>query len=205
MPVPTITTPVNAPSPFHGSPMPMPTPAPHSRPSPRRPEDDLPPFPIRNVTPSPSHPPYEIPPDNYIPYADDAESISIPPPHEFQEPVTPLDRTPPIAGQPLSEESEPNPLYIRGRDYAYRDERTRQPVTSTAALGGLGSPQSRTSTHISQFELIAPPRSHSAKNPKSYHEEFRQGIMRSQTPVETQRPITPMRPSSRMNVSVLAI
>ena len=199
LPVPTITTPVNAPSPFHSTP--TPTPAPPSRPASRRPNDDLPPLPVRNSSSSPVHPPYQIPPDNYIPYAEEAELISLPPPHELNPPLTPVDRTPLVEERSLHEDPEPNPSYVHARDFAYH-EQDRQPENHPAALGGLSSPQSRTSTHISQFELIAPPRSQSARNNGIYREDPRQSIIRTQTPSEPRRPVTPMRPSSRMDVSI---
>ncbi|KAK7680381.1 hypothetical protein QCA50_016621 [Cerrena zonata] len=198
LPVPTITTPVNAPSPFHATS--SPSPAPPSRPASRRPDHDLPPLPIRNTAPSPVHPPYEVPPDNYIPYAEDVESISLPPPHEFRGSMTPIDRTPSVAEQLLDDESEQNPSYVRTRDFAYNDERDRQPMNPPVTLGGIGSPQSRTSTQISQFELIAPPRSHSAKNPRPPREEPHPSHIRPQTPIVPGRSTTPMRPSSRMGM-----
>ncbi|KAK7034034.1 hypothetical protein VNI00_012465 [Paramarasmius palmivorus] len=108
------------------------------------------PIPVYTTPPSPSATSHRSrstvpPPDNYIPFQDANEFISLPPPHEMSIPV-------PASG----------PVVIPSR----RD----QPATAAAAgssrglTGFLGTPRamsdvSRGSTRISQFDIVSPPRS----------------------------------------------
>ncbi|CAL1710226.1 unnamed protein product [Somion occarium] len=197
LPVPTMTTPVNAPSPFHAPS--SPSPVSNVNQQYRRSDGDPVPIPIRNVAPSPIHPPVEVPPDNFIPYADRDETISIPPPHEFQRSPTPIERSPSVAESTLPRVPEPNAASIRSRDFAYDSARDHEAIGHP--VYGIGSPQSRTSTHISQFEIIAPPRSSSTVNERRHRDDFQQGSSyRSQSSASgPRRPMTPVRTPSRMD------
>lgn len=126
------------------------------------------------------HPRYEIPPDNWIPYApnNDTSSINLPPPHEMSRPVSPVEPSPtqseafplpppsigsretiiPIApSTPGSRRDAPRiyapSISVRSRDYAYptAPSHTRPPTT------GIMSPQSRTSTRISEYDIVGRP------------------------------------------------
>lgn len=176
LPVPTVATPTNAPSPSHERPSPPPSPPPIPVPDPNRSEDPIP-IPIHEAPHSPVHPPYFEPPDNWIPYAkdNDVSSIEIPPPHEFIRPVSPvvepsparseapLPVAPPVPEKPSMpsyprDEPRQDARYdpsVRSRDYAYNAASTsyKPPPPSS-----MRSPQSRTSTRISEYDIVAPPR-----------------------------------------------
>lgn len=181
-PIPTVTTPINAPSPSHERPPPPPeSPAPLPIPEPGR-GDDLLPIPIREAPPSPSHPPYSIPPQNWVPLVRDGDvtTLDIPPPHEFEGPISPLDPSPmdyepPISALPhesgpsdinINEERKPLPYEpsVRSRDYAYAAGSSRPPPSVS-----IRSPQSRTSTRISEYDLVGPPK---------FERTYRQGVDR---------------------------
>ncbi|KAI0752548.1 hypothetical protein C8Q80DRAFT_1267081 [Daedaleopsis nitida] len=169
LPVPTIVTPLNAPSPSHsraGTPVGIPVP----HPAPRSLDDGQisAPIPIYEPVPSPVHPPVEIPPDGYIPYADRAEEIYLPPPHELSRPVSPVSPTP--ASAPAlhpSQSSHPGPSRAsdygaRTRDYAYDTSIPPEgvPITGTRSSESKAmSPLSKASTNISQFDLVGAPSS----------------------------------------------
>ncbi|KAI0088350.1 hypothetical protein BDY19DRAFT_906841 [Irpex rosettiformis] len=217
LPVPTLTTPVNAPSPSHAryipppsslhtrqAPPPSPQPLPIPEPQPRQrdssgrtsaPRDDyIHPIPIHEAPPSPVHPHINVLPDNFIPYArdNDVSSIVMPPPHELSRPVSPVDASPARSDIPLPVpppghvQVDPSPLgsresiipiapgtsasqnrrtiprayesSMRSRDYAY-------PTAPTASVSshlqppttGMNSPQSRTSTRISEYDILGRP------------------------------------------------
>ncbi|KAH9925032.1 uncharacterized protein BXZ73DRAFT_50137, partial [Epithele typhae] len=111
LPVPTLTTPVNAPSPSYSradTPAGMPIPY-------RAPRDldmgEVPaPIVIHERAPSPIHPPVDIPPDGWIPYAS-GEQIILPPPHELSRPVSPVSSVAPSLA-PRSRSVEPPPPTI---------------------------------------------------------------------------------------------
>ncbi|TCD66288.1 hypothetical protein EIP91_001579 [Steccherinum ochraceum] len=187
LPVPTIVTPVAAPSPFHSqrSPSPAPVPGPssrrqsrsQSRAEQRRSEPlDRPPIPIYNAPPSPSHPPYDILPDNFIPSANDLGEFELPPPHELSRPVTPASPNPslpesilPVA-PPVQETLMAAPAAsVRSRDFAYNNRTNPSISDSLKPRGppGTFSPQSRTSTRISEFDILGPSRSGSRGGPRS--------------------------------------
>ncbi|KAI0329765.1 hypothetical protein GY45DRAFT_1371297 [Cubamyces sp. BRFM 1775] len=161
LPIPTLTTPLNMPSPSHSqATTPAPPPKPSSRPPPRivRPEDVPPPIPIQEPIPSPVHPTTAIPPDSWIPYEDPSGEISLPPPHELSRPVTPA------SALPVSASGEPPPPIITSEEirsqpdrYLYSHANTSQSGPSSRYnLNRPFSPQSKASTNISQFELVAP-------------------------------------------------
>ena len=179
LPIPTVTTPMNAPSPSHERPSST-SPPPLQVPDPARSEDPIP-IPMHEAPPSPSHPAYVQPPDNWIPYVKDSDSIDIPPPHEFSRPVSPVDPPSPRSEHtlpPLPHEDvpssinineEPKPVRyepsVRSRDYAYSAGPSRGPPPSLS----IRSPQSRTSTRISEFDLVGPPK---------FERTYRQGVDR---------------------------
>lgn len=126
------------------------------------------PIPMRNRSPSVSHRSIVLPPDGYIPTLGKNNSILLPPPHELSFLVPPIGAE---INQP--EESQREPATII-RDYAYlgsmkhgtvgsqgntRDDdagtvfgsmiRGKVPTVSTVSMG---------STHISQLDLVSPPR-----------------------------------------------
>lgn len=126
------------------------------------------PISVRNRSPSISHRSIILPPDGYIPTLGENNSILLPPPHELSNPVPPIGAE---INQP--EESQREPATVI-RDYAYpvsmkygtvgsqgntRDDdagtvfgsmiRGKVPTVSTVSMG---------STHISQLDLVSPPR-----------------------------------------------
>lgn len=153
LPVPTMTTPLNMPSPSHsrsGTPVVMPYPS--SRPVGA---GDVPtPIPIHNPVPSPMHPALDIPPDGWVPYENADGEIPLPPPHELSRPVTPRSVSP--APPPEAQAPAPPP-----RDYLYANTNASQsgPIGGgrpTPNIYRPFSPQSKASTSISQFDLVAP-------------------------------------------------
>lgn len=179
LPVPTITTPTGLPSPSHAAPSPGPAPVresdpryfrAHSRAQSRAEQQrmepvDRAPTPIHQAPLSPSHPPYEVLPDNYIPYANASGDITMPPPHELSRPVTPTTPNPslpetilPVA-PPSQETLVPAPS-VRSRDFAYGHRTNPSFLDSIRHRGppGTMSPQSRTSTRISEFDILGPAR-----------------------------------------------
>lgn len=166
LPVPTIVTPINAPSPSHsraGTPVGMPIP----HPAPRSLDNGasvFAPIPIHEPAPSPVHPPVDIPPDGYIPYADREEQIYLPPPHELSRPITPAE---PPAPAPVMHPVQPSQASTsgahdpdaRGRIYAYSSSVPSEGVPRTRSSASKPmSPQSKASTTISQFDLVGAPK-----------------------------------------------
>lgn len=158
-------------------------------PAPRTNADPVP-IPVHEAPRSPMHPHYDIPPDNWIPYAgkgDDVSSIMLPPPHEFSRPVSPVDpsparseaplpplppQTPPIPIPPRAEtsRSDPSTRYatsVRSRDFAYGGAPVAYKPPPPPSV--MRSPQSKTSTRISEFDLVAPPK---------FERIYRQGVDR---------------------------
>lgn len=169
LPVPTLVTPLNVPSPSHSradTPLGMPV----AHPPPRSLDDGEvpPPVPIHERAPSPAHPPVDIPPDGWIPLATGPnEEIFLPPPHELSRPVTPVSPTPPPPpilqpaepSQPAASSSAmPPPPQLISRDYPEIPPGGVSLTRSSASTRPL-SPQSKASTTISQFDITnAPPR-----------------------------------------------
>ncbi|KAI0672122.1 hypothetical protein C8Q78DRAFT_1068743 [Trametes maxima] len=156
LPVPTLTTPVNVPSPSHSraeSVVPMPV----ADPPPPLSEGDVPPpIPISEPQPSPVHPPMIIPPDNWIPYEDANGQIALPPPHELSRPVSPA-FTPPPPPAPVLQTSTPQESHLHPRNYIYANPNASQSGTMSRSNSNRPlSPLSKASTSISQFELVAP-------------------------------------------------
>ena len=183
LPVPTVTTPINAPSPSHERPSPPPeSPSPLPIPAPGHGNEPLP-IRVHEAPPSPSHPPYAIPPPNWIPLAKDGDvtTIDLPPPHEMGEPLSPVEPSPMRSETmlpPLPHESGPSDINIneepipipyepsvRSRDYAYPAGSSRGLAPSVS----IRSPQSRTSTRISEYDIVLPPK---------YERTYRQGVDR---------------------------
>ncbi|KIP07740.1 hypothetical protein PHLGIDRAFT_127424 [Phlebiopsis gigantea 11061_1 CR5-6] len=179
LPIQTVTTPINAPSPSHDRPPPPDSPS-LPIPEPARSEDPLP-IPFHEAPPSPSHPAYHMPPDNWVPLSRDGEAIPVPPPHEFSRPVSPVDPSPAHSQLPLPPlphedmpssidiNEDPKPVRyepsVRSRDYAYGAGSSRGPPPSLS----IRSPQSRTSTRISEYDLVGPPK---------FERTYRQGVDR---------------------------
>ncbi|OJT03678.1 hypothetical protein TRAPUB_5706 [Trametes pubescens] len=112
------------------------------------------PIPIHNPVPSPMHPALDIPPDGWVPYENADGEIPLPPPHELSRPVTPRSVSP--APPPEAQAPAPPP-----RDYLYANTNASQsgPIGGgrpTPNIYRPFSPQSKASTSISQFDLVAP-------------------------------------------------
>ncbi|KAI0038675.1 hypothetical protein FA95DRAFT_1187647 [Auriscalpium vulgare] len=136
---------------------------------------------VRNTSPSLQHRPISVPPDNWIPTAQDTLgdgrlSIYLPPPHEMVEP--PRGPTEPIIvvatpqGSPsVLAQSMPPPGEIQRRDYAYNNPRSA-PTLSTSAIpqhiAKAASQNSRGSTHLSEYELLAPVDGQPAPGPSGF-------------------------------------
>jgi hypothetical protein len=126
------------------------------------------PISVRNRSPSISHRSIVLPPDGYIPTLGENNSILLPPPHELSNPIPPIGAE---INQPEERQREAATII---RDYAYpgsmkhgtvgsqgntRDDdvgtvfgsmiRGKVPTISTVSMG---------STHISQLDLVSPPR-----------------------------------------------
>ncbi|KAI0366560.1 hypothetical protein BV20DRAFT_951950 [Pilatotrama ljubarskyi] len=158
LPVPTLTTPLNAPSPSHSR-VDISTPMPRPSSRPVRSGDVPPPIPIQEPLASPAHPPVNIPPDGWIPYENPSGEISLPPPHELSRPVTPRSMSPaPPADAPAPpQSSRTQDAQMRPRDYLYANPNASQSGTvSRSNTYRPFSPQSKASTSISQFDLVAP-------------------------------------------------
>ena len=104
LPVPTIVTPVNAPSPSHSrADTPAGIPIPHPAPRSLDGGEVAPPIIIHEPQPSPLHSPVSIPPDGWIPEVSSVDGrIRLPPPHELAEPLSPAStvRTAPLPPAP---------------------------------------------------------------------------------------------------------
>lgn len=159
LPFPSLVTPLSAPSPSHAPPSPEPIPVSNSNGSRQYRANDEPihPIPIHPPAPSPSHPPTSMLPDNFIPYANSTEDITLPPPHELVQdlsrpvsPATPT-RSPPTRGLSAA---PADPSALRTRDYAYTNDHD-QFVPSNPSVPF--SPQSKTSTRISDYDLVSRP------------------------------------------------
>ncbi|KIJ63436.1 hypothetical protein HYDPIDRAFT_113453 [Hydnomerulius pinastri MD-312] len=156
LPVPTLVTPLPVRSPSHDTRTPSP---------PRDPgePETIHPIPIR---PSPiiPHHPVDVPHDGWIPRADSRTSyIPVPPPHELQQPVpaTPSTITTDLhdGGRPSHSHSHRHPPEsssyppIRTRDYAYQASAPAVPIQRPRTPSII----SRSSTHVSQYDLVSAP------------------------------------------------
>lgn len=112
------------------------------------------PIPIR-PSPTMATQPVSIPiDDGWIPRADSRTSyISMPHPHELQRPVSPSPSSAATESQARRQTPQqaptPVPPPVRSRDYAYQTS-----VPPPIPLGHTPSVASRTSTHISQYDLV---------------------------------------------------
>ncbi|OSX58428.1 hypothetical protein POSPLADRAFT_1154155, partial [Postia placenta MAD-698-R-SB12] len=175
-------SPIAAPSPIRppsrppaATPEPIPIQDPGRSRSRVRNEGPIVPVPVHNPVPSPSHPPVDVPPDNYIPYMSSDHIMALPPPHELARPVAPRSPSPGAARDDpgvrsrddlgvrsrddLGVRSRDDPG-VRSRDFAYAHDAA--PAQMQRAIPNAPfSPQSRTSTNISQYDLV------SARNARS--------------------------------------
>ncbi|KAI0942943.1 hypothetical protein AcV7_002224 [Taiwanofungus camphoratus] len=142
------------------APRPPATPDPVPVPDPsriRHPGDDqIRPVPIHDPAPPPSHPPVDIPADSWIPYMDRESGMFIHPPRELSRSASPRapGSPPPDAHAPAPAQEAGYEPSVRSRDFAYaqRSEPAPPPRLGVAAPF---SPQSRTSTNISQYDLVS--------------------------------------------------
>ncbi|KAH7919799.1 hypothetical protein BV22DRAFT_1050814 [Leucogyrophana mollusca] len=155
LPVPTIVTPIPVPSPSH-APRPGFTPPPDS-PTEEGPET-IRPIPYRPGPSSPLRRSPDIPPDGWIPRQDARNAyIPVPPPHELSQPVPPspsshshdLERRP--SQSAIYSRADPDYPPVRTRDYAYQAPPLQVPRTGTPSI------VSRSSTHVSQYDLVSAP------------------------------------------------
>jgi len=165
------------------TPEPLPVPDPGSSRSRSRNNNPIVPIPIHNASSSPSHPAFEIPPDNYIPYMDRDNGIALPPPHELSRPVTPRSPSPPLANAAPRSQQVIYQQPVRSHDFAY--SQGIAPVQpGNAGPHAPFSPQSRTSTNISQYDLLSARNERSGNSSRTAAEAlagFRQ-IFRPTTP-----------------------
>ncbi|KAI0072914.1 hypothetical protein K474DRAFT_1711190 [Panus rudis PR-1116 ss-1] len=194
LPVPTLTTPVNAPSLFHSRPTPSPGPNQESN-NERNSQGDIRPIPVHNAPVSPMHPPVDIPPDGYVPFADDDNNISIPPAHEFERPVSPM-MSPAASARERSLPVLPPQGPIYTRDYAQVAGDYPSMLDPTSIPRAPSSPQSRTSTNISQMSILNAPRGRQPMHDGSSQETTDSGYHPRLVPVP-ERSRTPVRPPSR--------
>ncbi|EPQ50725.1 hypothetical protein GLOTRDRAFT_123532 [Gloeophyllum trabeum ATCC 11539] len=177
MPFPTLTTPVNPPSPHHAPPSPLP----------RSPEV-IQPIPVYTVGATPPHPPVAIPPDGWVPAAarlgpGGEPQIPLPPPHEMGgAAMMPHEMGGATTTTPRSQAprhlhgAQEDSFYIprarpavprsdvRPRDYAYaggqgQGQYAEAPPNVLRVPNSPPRPASRTSTRISDFEIVSAPAS----------------------------------------------
>ena len=109
------------------------------------------PVPLRNQAPSPRRSDVQLPTDGWIPTADRAHFISMPPPHAMSSDADS------IMSRALP--SEPSPV-IRTRDFAFDPPRDppRDIPQRPNSLDSQGSTNhSKASTSVSQLDLVSPP------------------------------------------------
>ena len=194
LPVPTITTPLRAPSPSHAPPPPEPVPVPGSSAARQHYDANEPihPIPIHNPVPSPSHPPVSIPPDNFIPYANSTDEILLPPPHELSRPVSPASSTHSLL--PDSRAPLPGPSNdVRNHDFAYPSGNVPfVPSHQGVSAPGPFSPQSKASTRLSDYDLVNKP---SEARPSSRESSALERLMHPSRTLQTvvERAATPGR------------
>lgn len=120
------------------------------------------PIPVQNQARSPRRPDIQLPPDGWIPTADQARFISVPPPHELQrtpEPMSVTDADSIVSRPPASESSSA----IRTRDFAF--EPPRDVPRRPSSLDSQGSTNhSKASTSVSQLDLVSPPHTTAGRN-----------------------------------------
>lgn len=131
--------------------MPLPEPrqstGPQSWPAPpsRTDEEGWPrPTPIPTASPVPHHPPFSIVPDNWVPFTNEDNGISMPPPHE-------LSRLPPALGQ-------------AGGDPRERPGSRQEMSGHRRAVSPRSMTESLPSTHISDFDILSAPRRSSGRD-----------------------------------------
>ncbi|EED78784.1 predicted protein [Postia placenta Mad-698-R] len=157
-------SPIAAPSPIRppsrppaATPEPIPIQDPGRSRSRVRNEGPIVPVPVHNPVPSPSHPPVDVPPDNYIPYMSSDHIMTLPPPHELARPVAPRSPSPGAARDDPGVRSRDD-LGVRSRDFAYAHDGAPAQAQTHRAFSNPNapfSPQSRTSTNISQYDLVS--------------------------------------------------
>ncbi|KDQ59955.1 hypothetical protein JAAARDRAFT_637570 [Jaapia argillacea MUCL 33604] len=173
LPRATLTTPLRLDSPHHAPPSPTPPPGQLFN-QPQHPEVIR----LRNNEQSPISPTHSrshsIPPDGWIPHVDpDVDSsrpIPIPPPYRLSRPLSPTTSRRREMPEPIVFPN-PEPSGVRVRDYAFRgterDAYRPPPVggagdsSTTANLAPPFRPSSRTSTRVSDYDLVSPPRTSS--------------------------------------------
>ena len=146
LPTPSHIIPVRVHTPSHGHRSPSP---PHELDEP----ETIRPIPIRPSPVTPTRPNSVPLDDGWIPRADSRTSyIHMPHPHELQQPVpSPSSAATELQDRRRTPQSEPTPVRppVRSRDYAYQ---TFAPPPIPP--GHVPSTASRTSTHISQYDLV---------------------------------------------------
>ncbi|EJF59865.1 hypothetical protein DICSQDRAFT_181647 [Dichomitus squalens LYAD-421 SS1] len=213
LPVPTMATPLNLPSPSHSRAQ-TPTGMPIAHPAPRSLDSGSipPPRPIRERTPSPTHPPVELPPDGWIPYASGPnEDIFLPPPHELSRPLSSVAESPTPPPPPVLHRAEPAQPYaststapppppqIVSRGYPNVPPEGI-PVTRSNGSKPM-SPQSKASTTISQFDLTsrAPSRTKPRVSTWSRAPREDRQVMSPRGPRPREDLPAPVRPPSRQD------
>ncbi|KAL6304713.1 hypothetical protein BKA93DRAFT_825594 [Sparassis latifolia] len=203
-PVRSVITPLRTPSPSRVH-LKTPDPTPIPDPSVTQPRRDTPitPIPMNQPPPSPVHPDYDIPPDNWIPYLNEQTGMFIPPPHELSRPVSPHSPSPslPDPADPPRAAAVEQP--VRARDYAYSQPVERLPVSLPGHHTTM-SPQSRTSTNISQYDIVNARGEGAAGGHRNPHEAlaglhqvidasmaFNPGVERSKTPATAREDASP--------------
>ena len=164
LPVPTLVTPISAPSisrdqrsPTTRTPIPVPVSAPSQSP------ESIRPIPIRNSMPSPAPHSTRILRDGFIPEADRDSVIRLPPPHELSVPVASPQASeqslPPLPPSRPGSEKDPFGPTVHTRDYAYpQNGNPEQGRAHGVPRNRTTSSASRGSTTISQYDLVSPPR-----------------------------------------------
>lgn len=119
------------------------------------------PVPIHNQARSPRRPDVQLPPDGWIPTADQAQFIAMPPPHELQhtpEPMSAADADSILSRPPPSESSQG----VRARDFAFEPQ--RDVPQRPSSMDSHSTNHSKASTSVSQLDLVSPPHTTAGRN-----------------------------------------
>jgi hypothetical protein len=102
---------------------------------------DVHPVIVHNAAPGFHHPRYDVPPDGFVPLAQDGAPIVLPPPHEFERPISDYDYgSRPVSVEPLPVPPPADARRASGGDwagYAPRRRRASSPASDSTTLSQI--------------------------------------------------------------------
>ena len=133
---------------------------------------------VYNHSPSVVHQSNVLPPDNYIPVMNANSVIALPPPHELTIPVAaeaPPVKPPAAPQAPLSARGPESRFRVTNADRPrYKDPNDAESVAHTTRTGRDAEKYGRTtsvrsaaSTHLSELDMLVPPRNFEAERAKA--------------------------------------